>query len=119
MRRSRLSMYRTWRNTSHHHVRSGRRTAATCRCCRLVPPALSSGSDAAAAAPGLQRCHRLLGAVSYNDDVRLRLDRITDRQLLDVRLCDLPLKIEDTHLQLRIEKLYRELNARSLSFRPH
>jgi hypothetical protein len=29
------------------------------------------------------------------------------------------LKIEDTHLLLRIEKLYRELNARSLSFRPH
>jgi len=51
--------------------------------------------------------------------VRSLLDRITDRQLLDLRLCDLPLKIEGTHLQLRIEKLYRELNARSLSFRPH
>lgn len=47
------------------------------------------------------------------------LDRVTDRKLLDLRLCDLPLKIEGTNLQLRIEKLYRELNARSLSFRPH
>jgi hypothetical protein len=47
------------------------------------------------------------------------LDRVTDRQLLDLRLCDLPLKIEGTPLQLRIEKLYRELNARSLTFRPH
>jgi hypothetical protein len=47
------------------------------------------------------------------------LDRITDRQLLDVRLCDLPLKIEGTNLQMRIERLYRELNARALSFRPH
>jgi len=47
------------------------------------------------------------------------LDRITDRQLLDLRLCDLPLKIQGTNLQLRMEKLYRELNARALSFRPH
>jgi len=47
------------------------------------------------------------------------LDRVTDRRLLDLRLCDLPLKIEGTPLQLRIEKLYRELNSRGLTFRPH
>ena len=51
--------------------------------------------------------------------MRALLDRITDRQLLDLRLCDLPLKIEGTRLELRIEKLYRELNARSLNFKPH
>ena len=44
---------------------------------------------------------------------------MTDRQLLDLRLCDLPLQIKGTHLEQRIEKLYREFDARSLSFRPH
>jgi len=44
---------------------------------------------------------------------------MTDRQLLDLRLCDLALKIRGTRLEQRIEKLYRELEARSLAFRPH
>ena len=44
---------------------------------------------------------------------------MTDRQLLDLRLCDLPLRIKGTRLQHRIEKLYRELDARALKFRPH
>jgi hypothetical protein len=47
------------------------------------------------------------------------LERLTDRQLLDLRLCDLPLKIQGTRLEQRIERLYRELGARSLLFRPH
>lgn len=47
------------------------------------------------------------------------LDRLTDRQLLELRLCDLPLRIRGTRLEQRIEKLYRELDARSLDFRPH
>lgn len=49
----------------------------------------------------------------------LRLARLTDRQLLDLRLCDLPLRIRGTRLEQRIERLYRELEARSLKFRPH
>jgi hypothetical protein len=44
---------------------------------------------------------------------------MSDRQLLDLRLCDLPLQIAGTPLQQRIEKLYRELEQRSLAFRPH
>ena len=44
---------------------------------------------------------------------------MTDRQLLDVRLCDLPVRIRGTQLEQRIEKLYRELESRSLRFRPH
>src|SRR5262245_49769395 len=44
---------------------------------------------------------------------------MTDRQLLDLRLCDLPLKIRGTHLEQRIRKLHRELEARSVAFRPH
>ncbi|PYR84032.1 MAG: hypothetical protein DMG18_10835, partial [Acidobacteria bacterium] len=39
--------------------------------------------------------------------------------MLDLHLCDLPLRIRGTHLELRLEKLYRELAARSLDFRPH
>ncbi len=44
---------------------------------------------------------------------------MTDRQLLDLRLCDLPVKIRGTRLEQRIDKLYRELEAHSLHFRPH
>ena len=44
---------------------------------------------------------------------------MTDRQLLDLRLCDLPLRIKGTRLEQRIDRLYRELDARGLSFRPH
>ena len=44
---------------------------------------------------------------------------MTDRQLLDLRLCDLPLRIRGTRLEQRIDKLYRELDARSLQLRPH
>ena len=44
---------------------------------------------------------------------------MTDRQLLDVRLCDLPVRIRGTQLEQRIDKLYRELEGRSLHFRPH
>ena len=51
--------------------------------------------------------------------MKLQLDRMTDRQLLELRLCDLPVRIRGTQLEQRIKKLYRELEARSLKFRPH
>jgi hypothetical protein len=44
---------------------------------------------------------------------------MTDRQLLDLRLCDLPISIRGTGLEQRIERLYRELESRLLRFRPH
>src|SRR5262245_38709648 len=44
---------------------------------------------------------------------------MTDRKVLDVRLCDLPLRIRGTRLEQRIDRLYRELEARFLKFRPH
>jgi hypothetical protein len=55
----------------------------------------------------------------YNKSVKFRLERMTDRQLLDLRLCELPVKIRGTRLEQRSERLYRELEARSLHFRPH
>src|SRR5262245_39189556 len=44
---------------------------------------------------------------------------MTDLQLLDIRLCDLPVRIRGTPLEQRVEKLYRELEGRSLAFKPH
>ena len=42
-----------------------------------------------------------------------------DNELLDVRICDLKLKIEGTVLERRIAKLHDELEARDLNFDPH
>lgn len=47
------------------------------------------------------------------------LDRMTDEQLLDMRLCDLSLSIEGTPLEDRAASLYEELDARGLTFKPH
>ncbi len=44
---------------------------------------------------------------------------LSDEELLDWRFCDLGLQIEGTVLEERIEKLYRELAACGLRFRPH
>lgn len=40
-------------------------------------------------------------------------------ELLEIRICDLGLGIEDTPLEQRIERLYEEMAARGLNFRPH
>jgi hypothetical protein len=44
---------------------------------------------------------------------------LTDEQLLDVRMCDLPIAIEGSWLEGRIAALFEELDARGLTFRPH
>jgi len=49
----------------------------------------------------------------------VHLDKLSDRDLLNLRLCELPLKIRGTRLQRNIQKLYRELGQRSIKFRPH
>jgi len=45
--------------------------------------------------------------------------RLDDEALLDLRFCDLGLVLDDSTLGARIDRLYRELAARGLSFRPH
>src|SRR5918992_3556995 len=50
---------------------------------------------------------------------RFAWDSMTDDELLNLRLCDLPLRIEGTPLEERIERLYAELELRGLRFRPH
>lgn len=44
---------------------------------------------------------------------------LNDEELLEVRLCDLRLRIEGTPLERRIERLYEELEMRQIGFRPH
>ena len=48
-----------------------------------------------------------------------KLDRLTDDQLLDMRICDLNLQIRGTPLEKRIKQLHQELSACGLKFRPH
>lgn len=43
----------------------------------------------------------------------------SDEQLLDLRMCDLDLRLDSTFYQEPIAQLYRELEARRLLFRPH
>jgi len=44
---------------------------------------------------------------------------LSDDELLDLRFCDLGLTIAGTPLELRIEQLDRELEAKKIDFRPH
>ena len=43
----------------------------------------------------------------------------SDEQLLDLRLCDLELRIDGTDLERNIQQLYAELGERGLRFRPY
>ena len=45
--------------------------------------------------------------------------RLADEQLLDLRLRDLRLRLHGTAVKQRVERLYRELAARGIGFRPH
>src|SRR5262245_46916907 len=47
------------------------------------------------------------------------LNRMSNEQLLDLRLRDLPLKISGTPLEGVVTRLYEELDARGLRFKPH
>ncbi|HMB28003.1 MAG TPA: hypothetical protein VKS99_07835, partial [Blastocatellia bacterium] len=44
---------------------------------------------------------------------------MTDEQLLDLRLSDLPLRIAGTPLEGLVARLYEDLDARGLRFKPH
>ncbi len=47
------------------------------------------------------------------------LNTLTDEQLLSVRMCDLPVRIEGSMLEGRIERVLFELRQRELLFTPH
>lgn len=48
----------------------------------------------------------------------LDLDAIPEERLLDLRICDLPLRIAGTWLEERVAQLYRELHGKQLRFEP-
>lgn len=50
---------------------------------------------------------------------RPRIGSLSEERLLDLRLCDLGLRIEGTWLEERTEKLRDELSARDIRIRPH
>ena len=45
--------------------------------------------------------------------------KFSDEKLLDMRICDLQLRIEETPIIDRIQQLYRELESRGQTFKPH
>ena len=50
---------------------------------------------------------------------RFPWQRLTDEQLLELRICDLPIKIKGSFLEPHIKRLYSELNSRGIRFKPH
>jgi hypothetical protein len=46
-------------------------------------------------------------------------ERLSDEQLLKLRLCDLKLNLHDSPLRAPLERLYAELASRGIRFRPH
>ena len=49
---------------------------------------------------------------------KIDLDHISEEDLLNVRISDLPLKLEDTWIQECIEQLYKELDDKGIIFKP-
>lgn len=49
----------------------------------------------------------------------IRWSSVSDEALLQMRLCDLPIKLERTEIGARVQRLYDELESRGISFRPH
>jgi hypothetical protein len=47
------------------------------------------------------------------------LYELTDDELLDLRFCDLNLRIEGTPLEQRIDRLHREMGQKGIRFRPY
>ena len=44
--------------------------------------------------------------------------KLDDEALLNLRLCDLKLRFDQSPMVARMEELYAELNGRGISFRP-
>jgi len=47
------------------------------------------------------------------------LDRLSEDELLDLRMCDLPVQIKGTWLEKQTDRVLGELKRRGLRFRPH
>lgn len=51
-------------------------------------------------------------------DKKIDLDSISEEELLNLRVCDLPVKIEGTWIQDSINKLYEEIESKGIKFKP-
>ena len=49
---------------------------------------------------------------------RYSWEKLSDNELLELRFCDLDLKIEGSRVEPIVDKLYRELNKKRLRFKP-
>ncbi|MGH8453212.1 MAG: putative zinc-binding metallopeptidase [Nevskiales bacterium] len=59
-----------------------------------------------------------MAAVHDREQPAVNLETISEEQLLDTRICDLPVWIEDTWLEERVAQLHAELNAKGILFEP-
>ncbi|MEM9645772.1 MAG: putative zinc-binding metallopeptidase [Planctomycetota bacterium] len=50
---------------------------------------------------------------------KFNLAKMSDDELLDMRICDLPLKLKESQLQQRVDQLHREIVDRGIPFKPH
>lgn len=57
-------------------------------------------------------------ALAHSVDPAPDLTGLSDDELLQMRICDLKLKIAGSELESRIEKFYAELDAKGISFKP-
>ena len=55
----------------------------------------------------------------FSATAELAWSRLSDAELLELRICDLKLRIAGTRLEKYVNQLYLELTARGLRFRPH
>ena len=69
-------------------------------------------------ARGTEATRSIAGARRPHID-RASLYLLRDEELLDLRFCDLPVSLEYSPLQGRIERLYEELARRDLTYRPY
>ncbi|HMP78388.1 MAG TPA: putative zinc-binding metallopeptidase [Pirellulaceae bacterium] len=60
----------------------------------------------------------MAGAVNRRNLVSKRIEQMTDKELLDTRICDLGLRIEESALQDSVDEMYGELADRGIEFRP-
>ena len=51
--------------------------------------------------------------------MNLKWQLMPDEELLEMRICDLPLRIGGTALETRLERLYQELGQSGIRHRPH
>jgi len=82
----------------------------------MTSPATKT-SRLSAAKPSKNGTHRRFD--SAHGTPKSGLDRLTDDELLEMRICDLPVTMEGSPLQARVDRVLEEMKLKGLRFRPH